>query len=313
MGNPPPAADALPRWRPSSFEGFELERVLYQDATTGNLGVVGRWDGQEGRAVVKLSRQHFDVAQLGSLLGAGTTMGSMTFENDIYSKFSASVPSAHALVTIDVCHPCTDKHIAKAEEQEMHMVSESAAQYASHTAPFVASMLASRLKWVYNILEKTAEAERLVFEDPDPETGFMLHPDLKWDQTTNNQLYCLALATRRGVPSLRSLTAEHLPLLRHIRERAGKAVEAKYGVPASQLRMFVHYPPSYYHLHVHVTHVKAAYGGSSAVGKAHLLDDIIENIEFRPDYYQQRTLSFVVGVNDELWKVVESWRKLGPK
>ena len=24
-----------------------------------------------------------------------------------------------------------------------------------------------------------AEAERLLFEDPDPETGFMLHPDLK--------------------------------------------------------------------------------------------------------------------------------------
>jgi hypothetical protein len=27
-----------------------------------------------------------------------------------------------------------------------------------------------------------AEAERLVYEDPHPELGFMLHPDLKWDQ-----------------------------------------------------------------------------------------------------------------------------------
>ena len=25
-----------------------------------------------------------------------------------------------------------------------------------------------------------AEAERLLFEDPDPDTGFMMHPDLKW-------------------------------------------------------------------------------------------------------------------------------------
>ena len=25
-----------------------------------------------------------------------------------------------------------------------------------------------------------AETDRLLFEDPDPETGFMLHPDLKW-------------------------------------------------------------------------------------------------------------------------------------
>ena len=41
-----------------------------------------------------------------------------------------------------------------------------------------------------------AEAERLLFEDPDPETGFMLHPDLKWDQTQPQSLYCIALCHR---------------------------------------------------------------------------------------------------------------------
>lgn len=38
------------------------------------------------------------------------------------------------------------------------------------------------LQWVYNMLEKKAEADRLIFEDPDPQLGFTLHPDLKWDQ-----------------------------------------------------------------------------------------------------------------------------------
>ena len=28
-----------------------------------------------------------------------------------------------------------------------------------------------------------AEADRLIFEDADPETGFLLHPDLKWVST----------------------------------------------------------------------------------------------------------------------------------
>lgn len=37
-------------------------------------------------------------------------------------------------------------------------------------------------QWVYNILEKKAEADRIVYEDPDPETGFVLLPDFKWDQ-----------------------------------------------------------------------------------------------------------------------------------
>lgn len=37
-------------------------------------------------------------------------------------------------------------------------------------------------QWVYNILEKKAEVERIVFEDPDPDVGFVLLPDFKWDQ-----------------------------------------------------------------------------------------------------------------------------------
>lgn len=37
-------------------------------------------------------------------------------------------------------------------------------------------------KWVYNILEKKAEAGRIVYEDPDPDVGFVLLPDFKWNQ-----------------------------------------------------------------------------------------------------------------------------------
>lgn len=43
-------------------------------------------------------------------------------------------------------------------------------------------MFAFLLQWVYNILEKKAEADRIVFEDPDPQVGFVLLPDFKWDQ-----------------------------------------------------------------------------------------------------------------------------------
>lgn len=37
-------------------------------------------------------------------------------------------------------------------------------------------------QWVYNILEKKAESEGIVYEDPDPEVGFILLPHFKWDQ-----------------------------------------------------------------------------------------------------------------------------------
>ena len=69
---------------------------------------------------------------------------------------------------------------------------------------------------MYNILEKKAEVERVVFEDNDPETGFVLLPDLKWDQKQIENLYLVAIGRRRGIKSLRDLNRSHLPLLRNI-------------------------------------------------------------------------------------------------
>ena len=54
---------------------------------------------------------------------------------------------------------------------------------------------------------------------------------------------------------------------------------------------------------VHITHVKH-FGPGTAVGKAHLLDDIIDNIElFGSDFYQRKTLQLVVGEHEEQWQV----------
>lgn len=41
---------------------------------------------------------------------------------------------------------------------------------------------------VYNILSHEKEADRILFEDPHPETGFLILPDLKWDRKTISTL-----------------------------------------------------------------------------------------------------------------------------
>lgn len=51
-------------------------------------------------------------------------------------------------------------------------------------------------------------------------------------------------------------------------------MQERYGVAADALRLFVHYPPSYYHFHVHITHINWEEPGLLA-GKAHLLDNVI--------------------------------------
>ena len=72
---------------------------------------------------------------------------------------------------------------------------------------------------MYNILEGKAEQHRVVCDDADPATGFVLVPDIKWDGQDVGSMYLLAIARRRGILSLRELRMEHVPMLRNILNR----------------------------------------------------------------------------------------------
>ena len=67
-----------------------------------------------------------------------------------------------------------------------------------------------------------------------------------------------------------------------------------------QLRIFIHYYPSYYHLHVHFMST-ANVSGACAIGRAHFVNEIIDNIEnIDPNYYQKKTLSVAIGNQNPL-------------
>lgn len=135
--------------------------------------------------------------------------------------------------------------------------------------------------------------------------GFVLVPDLKWDGLTKETLYLLAIVRRRGIKSLRDLDGSHLPLLKRVRDEGKKKIFEKYNVPASQLRVYLHYQPSFYHLHVHFTYLRHEAPGIYAE-KSHLLDTVINNIEMKPDYYQQATLPFTIREMDNIFNIYET-------
>ena len=66
-------------------------------------------------------------------------------------------------------------------------------------------------------------------------------------------LYCLGLCHRRDMASLRDLRARHLPMLHAMRDQGLATLERVYGVAADRVKCFVHYPPQFYHFHVHYT------------------------------------------------------------
>jgi len=72
-----------------------------------------------------------------------------------------------------------------------------------------------------------------VVEDPDPKTGFLVVPDLKWDGKDTKQLNLCVLINRRDIPTVRHLNSDHLDLLENILDKSSKEIAAKYKIPVS--------------------------------------------------------------------------------
>lgn len=81
-------------------------------------------------------------------------------------------------------------------------------------------------------------------------------PDLKWDGKTLETFYAIAIVHQLNIKSLRSLTSDHLPLLKNIQQKGFATIREKYNLDETQLRVYIHYQPSFYHLHVHFTFLK---------------------------------------------------------
>lgn len=86
---------------------------------------------------------------------------------------------------------------------------------------------------MFNILEKKAESDRIIYEDSHPEHGFILLPDLKWEQTEVKNLYVMAVSYKRGINALRDLNSSHLPLLKNILQQGSVRINYLYLFSAS--------------------------------------------------------------------------------
>ncbi|XP_007539483.1 m7GpppX diphosphatase [Erinaceus europaeus] len=289
------------------FSGFRVKKVLRESARDKTIFLHGKvneasGDGDGEDAIVILEKTPFQVEQVAQLL-TGSPELQLQFSNDIYSTYHLFPPRQLSDVKTTVVYPATEKHLQKYMRQDLHLVRETGSDYKNVTLPHLESQSLS-IQWVYNILDKKAEADRIVFENPDPSDGFVLIPDLKWNQQQLDDLYLIAICHRRAIKSLRDLTPEHLPLLRNILQEGQEAIMKRYQVPADRLRVYLHYLPSYYHLHVHFTALGFEAPGTG-VERAHLLAEVIENLECQPDYYQQRTLTFALRADDPLLRLLQ--------
>lgn len=254
--------------------------------------------------------------------------------NDIYywyianTSFSPPLHSSNEEISetasdlkINLIFPCTEQHIQKYSKQILRTVVESPQVYHDKVLPYIIRKReAGSLTWVWNIFEGKTEVNDVIYRTPsgqNQDEGFLLLPDLNWDRSTQENLHILGLVERKDIWSLRDLKKKHVHWLRGMRDSIVRATLDTYEwLDADQLKLYVHYQPTYYHFHIHIVHVAMEGGTTQAVGKAVGLDAIIESLMHMDGDQEQgiekMTLQYTLGEASEIWtEIFEPLKKQG--
>ena len=218
----------------------------------------------------------------------------MTTSNAEYSYFNASQQFGDT--TVEVVVPASDKLIQRYESfANMQIVRETPAMYANTTAKVIREKQRDgSMNWIYAILDGKAEQEDVMLNDSE----FVLLPNPKWKRNEKNEfesiddLLCLVLVTDRKLHSIRDLRSEHVSMLRRIRFKVAGELRERFGVVAERdLLLYFHYLPQFYHLHIHVSHRNRKHDRD--VTRAHLLDDVLQNLERDGHHYSSVDLTYL--------------------
>ena len=319
------ARGALPH-ELEDLRAFTLDRVINDGRDAhGRVVALGTFEGEQAQSLVKLNRAPLPSSTdaVRALLREVTSMRTrMPYSGGEYGYYVSRdveieviAPSALTEATEAARDKLLKKHIARSSTQRLVCARETPDMYTTkHEAQYIAGIPKEATNWVREILSFRAEKERLLHADE----HFVMNTDPKWTthpdcETTDRKswrdhpsvvdLYCLGIYAKDDLRSLRDVRAEHLPALRALLHRGREVIERVYGVKAEEIRVYVHYPPQFYHFHVHYQALSAKETTGSSCERAILLEDIIDNVERDGDHYANANLSLKMGDRDNLYRL----------
>jgi m7GpppX diphosphatase len=197
-----------------------------------------------------------------------------TMENDIYQKFEATAETLGELI---VC-----KDVTKIKQAEKKIIRETYKSYLKT----LENRDPKKDKWIYNILDGSSEQESILYRDD----KCVVIPTYMWDSVNIDKLHILCLPTDISLRSIRSLTNEHIPLLEHMERVTTEIIKMKYDLDECYLKMFFHYEPSTYHLHIHFVN-STNHDSRSSVEYSHELHNVMFNLSICSNYYKLAILN----------------------
>jgi m7GpppX diphosphatase len=196
------------------------------------------------------------------------TDSDITLKNDAYTTYNISAQMSGSLIVLgDLTKEKLFCRQTKAETYEEY-------------EEIIKTRDPSKDQWIYNIITGAAEQENILYRNDE----IIIIPDYSWNTMAITYMHMLTFPTNMTLKTIRSLRAEHIPLLKLMKYQTCQIIMEKYGLPEAELKLYFHYAPQTYHLHLHAVSVKNTEANSS-VEYSHDIDSVIFNLTLCSDYY----------------------------
>lgn len=192
-----------------------------------------------------------------------------TMENDIYEKYEAKAEISGELI---VC-----KDVTQMKQRVKKLVQED---YETYLQTLEKRDVKKDI-WIYNIIDGISEQESILYRDD----KCIVFINYFWDGKDVDKLQLLCMPLDKNIRSIRSLDASHISLLEHMKLVTLQVIREKYGLEEGYIRIYFHYEPSTYHLHIHFVNTASNHLHSS-VEYSHELNNVMFNVKMMSDYYK---------------------------
>jgi m7GpppX diphosphatase len=198
------------------------------------------------------------------------------FSNDVFVKYEANLNNLEGELII-----CSD--IKKLDGFCKKVIRENYSEYLD----FITKRDFKKEQWVYNILDGISEQDSILYKDD----SIVVVPNYTWVNNTGgadtdlSKMYILTFPFDKKLHSIRDLDGTHIGLLELIKTKTLEIIKLTYGFESDVIKMYLHYAPSTYHLHVHFVLVSNTDANSSCE-YSHELNDVIENLKINSNYYK---------------------------
>ncbi|XP_065315136.1 m7GpppX diphosphatase-like [Gordionus sp. m RMFG-2023] len=271
------------------FNEFKIDKVLNEISNINQINLLGHFKNFTSPTILIIKKAPFLSEQVLENFKFKTEI-TEKWSNDIYGKFCITLPPEYSKASVQIIHPATENHIKKYSSSNFYLFEETSEIYQNLTLPYILKNQMD-LTWVYNVLDGKSESESIVYRSPEIENGFILAHDYKWDGQDINNLHLLAIPYMKGLKSIRDLNHSHLLLLQNFRDCIN-VISEKYNIPKCSIDAYFHYPPTFYHLHVHFVSTAISEITKEGVFSSRniYLLDVIQNITIKSDYYKDTSM-----------------------